>query len=182
MDLLWISFLNSDLHDWRGSGRSEDRLDKPGWVAEFLAEWHLPVTNQPDAAAIAALKDLRSLLQRIARSLADGAAVAAGDLGALNAALGGGAVLRQVDGAHGAYELKYVPAGTGWAQVHAEIAASLARSLAEGAAERIRFCDNPDCRWVFLDDTRNRNKRFCDDKACGNLMKVRRFRARKKST
>jgi len=31
------------------------------------------------------------------------------------------------------------------------------------------------------DDTRNRSKRYCDDKLCGNLTKVRRFRARKKA-
>ncbi|WP_141639042.1 CGNR zinc finger domain-containing protein, partial [Paenibacillus riograndensis] len=40
---------------------------------------------------------------------------------------------------------------------------------------------NPDCLWVYYDDTRNRSKRYCDDKMCGNLMKVRRFRARKKA-
>jgi predicted RNA-binding Zn ribbon-like protein len=41
--------------------------------------------------------------------------------------------------------------------------------------------ENADCLWVYYDDTRNRSKRYCDDKACGNLMKVRRFRARKKA-
>ena len=32
---------------------------------------------------------------------------------------------------------------------------------------------------LYYDDTRNRSKRYCDDKMCGNLMKVRRFRRRK---
>ncbi|MNI89783.1 CGNR zinc finger [compost metagenome] len=67
-----------------------------------------------------------------------------------------------------------------WTQVMAEVAASLAKTLIDGEIGRIRVCDNPDCRWVFYDDTRNRTKKYCEDKTCGNLMKVRRFRARKK--
>ncbi|MDT3426149.1 putative RNA-binding Zn ribbon-like protein [Paenibacillus forsythiae] len=56
------------------------------------------------------------------------------------------------------------------------------REIVEGKKpSRFRICDNPDCRWAYYDDTRNRSKRYCDDKACGNLMKVRRFRARKKA-
>ena len=182
MDLLWTSFLNSDFHDWRGTGRSEDRLDKPGWVAAFLAEWRLPAAGEPGAAEIAALKALRALLHRIASSMTGGLPVEGADLGALNAVLSGGAVLRRVDAADGGYDLKHLPASVGWLQVQAEIAASLASTLAEGEGVRIRFCENPDCQWVFLDDTRNHTKRFCDDKLCGNLMKVRRFRARRKST
>jgi predicted RNA-binding Zn ribbon-like protein len=64
----------------------------------------------------------------------------------------------------------------------AEIAASFARTLADGEKSRLRICDNPDCLWVYYDDTRNRSKRYCDDKMCGNLLKVRRFRARQKGS
>ncbi|UOK61501.1 CGNR zinc finger domain-containing protein [Paenibacillus sp. OVF10] len=34
---------------------------------------------------------------------------------------------------------------------------------------------------MFYDDTRSRTQKYCDDKMCGNLMKVRRFRAKRKS-
>ncbi|MNW66741.1 CGNR zinc finger [compost metagenome] len=63
----------------------------------------------------------------------------------------------------------------------AEIASSFAAALVEKETSRFRICENPDCLWVYYDDTRNRSKRYCDDKLCGNLMKVRRFRARKKA-
>jgi predicted RNA-binding Zn ribbon-like protein len=62
----------------------------------------------------------------------------------------------------------------------AEIAASFAHTLAEGDTKRIRICENRDCRWVFYDTTRNYSKRYCDEKACGNLMKVRKFRERQR--
>lgn len=77
--------------------------------------------------------------------------------------------------------MEWKPARTGWDAVMAEIAASFAKTLAEGEPSRFRICDNPDCLWAYYDDTRNRSKRYCDDKACGNLMKVRRFRAKKKA-
>lgn len=78
-------------------------------------------------------------------------------------------------------EIKLLPLHSGWEQVLAEIAASFAEALLEKEPTRFRICENPDCLWVYYDETRNRSKRYCDDKACGNLMKVRRFRARKKA-
>jgi predicted RNA-binding Zn ribbon-like protein len=48
---------------------------------------------------------------------------------------------------------------------------------------RLKAC--PDCRWVFYDHTRNGSKRWClmnaagsQGRSCGNIAKVRRYRAR----
>jgi predicted RNA-binding Zn ribbon-like protein len=48
--------------------------------------------------------------------------------------------------------------------------------LSEGAV-RVRACDNPECRWLFLDTSKNHTRRWCDMKICGNRMKARRFKA-----
>lgn len=40
---------------------------------------------------------------------------------------------------------------------------------------RIRLCDADDCVWLFLDTSKNRSRRWCDMKQCGNRNKVRRF-------
>ncbi len=181
MDLLWTDFLNSDWHDWRGSGRREDRLDKPAWLAEFLTGWKLGAPMPPDPAETATLKQLRTLLRRMAEALAAGTALAPADLQELNEVLAGGPVVRQVAITAPGYRLDLVPLRQDWPQVRAEIAASLAGTLVEGEGARVRICENPDCCWVFYDDTRNRAKRFCDEKLCGNLMKVRRFRARRRA-
>jgi predicted RNA-binding Zn ribbon-like protein len=42
---------------------------------------------------------------------------------------------------------------------------------------RLRVCENPDCRWLFLDTSKNHTRRWCDMKVCGNRMKARRFKA-----
>ncbi|MGB6690192.1 MAG: CGNR zinc finger domain-containing protein [Terracidiphilus sp.] len=43
--------------------------------------------------------------------------------------------------------------------------------------QKVRACDNPECRWLFLDTSKNRTRRWCDMKLCGNRMKARRFKA-----
>jgi len=43
---------------------------------------------------------------------------------------------------------------------------------------RLRACGNRRCGWLFVDRSANGRRRWCDPKACGNRMKVRRFRAR----
>jgi predicted RNA-binding Zn ribbon-like protein len=42
---------------------------------------------------------------------------------------------------------------------------------------RLRECGNPECRWLFLDTSKNHTRRWCDMKICGNRMKARRFKA-----
>lgn len=178
MDLLWTAFLNSEWHDWRGAGLPpEDRLEKPEWQRWFLSEYRLTAPVPPTPTDLAALRELRRFLRDLTEKLAAGGAVASDDLARLNRAMAGGPVIRHL--AEGP-RLELLPAGRGWQQVMAEVAASFAHTLTEGEGARVRICENPDCRWVFYDDTRNRTKRYCDDKTCGNLMKVRRFRARRK--
>jgi predicted RNA-binding Zn ribbon-like protein len=41
----------------------------------------------------------------------------------------------------------------------------------------LRECGNDECRWLFLDTSKNHTRRWCDMKICGNRMKARRFKA-----
>ena len=41
----------------------------------------------------------------------------------------------------------------------------------------LRECGNTECRWLFLDTSKNHTRRWCDMKICGNRMKARRFKA-----
>jgi predicted RNA-binding Zn ribbon-like protein len=45
----------------------------------------------------------------------------------------------------------------------------------------LRACEKPDCRWLFLDTSKNHTRRWCDMKICGNRMKARRFKAQHRS-
>ena len=53
----------------------------------------------------------------------------------------------------------------------AQSAADLLTSLKAGA---VRECGADDCAWLFLDESRNHSRRWCDMKVCGNRQKARR--------
>ena len=44
--------------------------------------------------------------------------------------------------------------------------------------ERLSICGNPFCRLVFLDSSKCRTRRWCDDAGCGNRSRVKRDRGR----
>ena len=50
--------------------------------------------------------------------------------------------------------------------------------LTQDDLSRLRRCGGDDCGWIFLDTSRNRGRRWCDMRDCGNVAKVRRFRHR----
>ena len=45
----------------------------------------------------------------------------------------------------------------------------------------IRECANEECRWLFLDTSKNHSRRWCDMRVCGNRMKARRFKAQRRA-
>jgi predicted RNA-binding Zn ribbon-like protein len=181
---LWEDFINSYWRDWRTGNKNndQDKLEDPEWLAEQLKKYALLETVMPDATELKKLKTLRSLLWEWVQAIVQGESVKGEMLEQLNIYMDKGPVTRQIvwksdDQA----EISLLPLYSGWEQVMAEIAASFAEALLEKEPSRFRICENPACLWVYYDDTRNRSKRYCDDKLCGNLMKVRRFRARKKA-
>lgn len=50
--------------------------------------------------------------------------------------------------------------------------------LTSAEVRTLRECAANTCGWLFLDTSRNRTRRWCNMKVCGNRDKVRRFRAR----
>lgn len=179
--MLWNVFLNSDYHDWRGSGHSEDLLDKTGWLEQFLSTCFLPYPGTPSSEEMDDLKQLRAHMLQIVQKLTVNESADPANLEGLNRVLSGGPMILRIKEANSSFHLEFSPLRAGWSRIGAEIAASFCRFLAENDPSRLRICENPDCRVIYYDESRNRSKRFCDDKACGNLMKVRRFRARQKA-
>lgn len=40
--------------------------------------------------------------------------------------------------------------------------------------ERVKICPSDDCGWLFLDESKNRRRRWCSMETCGNREKARR--------
>jgi predicted RNA-binding Zn ribbon-like protein len=61
----------------------------------------------------------------------------------------------------------------------AHFAMGLAWLVVAGQAGRVRSCESPTCNDVFVDLSRNRSRRYCDSRTCGNRLHVAAYRARK---
>lgn len=181
MELLWIDFVNSFWRDWRGSGRSEDRLANTEWMRGFIAKWELPELELSNPDNIDRLRHLRELIGQMTGQLTSGEPIHSEQIDALNQILKQGPVVFQIAAREDGYKLSSTPLSNDIDQFTASITTSFAEWIGKGDHSRVRICENVDCLWVFYDDTKNRSKRYCDDRACGNLMKVRRYRAKVKT-
>ncbi|WP_327086356.1 CGNR zinc finger domain-containing protein [Nonomuraea sp. NBC_01738] len=63
----------------------------------------------------------------------------------------------------------------------ADCGVALAHLLVEDEWERLRTCSAPDCGRVFVDESRNRSRVYCDSRTCGNRMHVAAYRARRRA-
>lgn len=132
--------------------------------------------RQPEAAAavLAEAVVLREALFALFAAVAAGEAPAPRDLDRLN---------RQLARCGG--NLRVEPRGKGFAlgcegeagdlgRMLGPVAWSAAELLAAGDLAAVRECAHPPCRWLFLDRSRNKSRRWCDMAVCGNRAKARR--------
>jgi len=62
----------------------------------------------------------------------------------------------------------------------AALAVSALSLLSGESAGRLRIC--PNCRWLFLDKSRNSSRLWCDMAVCGNRQKAKRHYRRRRAT
>ncbi len=173
-----LDFVNTRF--WRGKAEPTETLnsldDLLAWAARHTAA--RPLAPQPSllAAGIA----LRELLHRIFSARAEDRPVAAADLATLNAALAA-APTRATLAEDFAWLTTPGTNPAGAAALLAPVLWSAADLLAQGNRARLRTCANPECRYLFLDASRNGSRRWCDMGACGNRAKAQRHYLRAKA-
>ncbi|WP_307393917.1 CGNR zinc finger domain-containing protein [Bacillus horti] len=180
--MTWLTFINSFWTDWRGRDKGRDRLEEEEWFRTFLEKGNIKLNEPYTSELVEDLKHVRHEMSEVVRRLVNEELIRKEDMLKMNQWLAQGTYIRQIEQKENQFELITLPLDSSLAQLKAQIIASFVEALVEGQYKRIKICDNPDCRWVYYDTTKNRSKRFCDDKTCGNLMKVRRHRAQKKAS
>ncbi len=173
-EFAWLDLANT--LEWDGYGRVTDHLNGPAWLARILTHWNLS-TQVPRPVQIAKLIALRGLLRRMAAKLIDGKSLHARDLSALNSYLNV-PVRVQVFQRQNGVRSELVPLHAGWPWILSRIAASFAEMLALQRPDRLKYCLNEGCKWIFYDKTKGNTRRWCNDKTCGNRDRVRRARER----
>ena len=180
---LCLAAVNSVL--WRHSDAPVDRISgypelvrlvgRAGWLGS-AADLVTAAAARPVAAgrALARAIQLREALFPLFSAVAAGRRPAAAHLATLNEAL-----------AQGLGRLAVLPLpgsrafAAGWREPTAldlprwQIAASAGLLLTGAERDRIKQCPGERCGWVFLDASRNRSRRWCDSRECGNRERVR---------
>lgn len=132
--------------------------------------------RDPAAAEAVRLRalELREAIYRIFDAVASGIPPDGSDLEILNERLGPAMAELRVD---------RVEEGFGWrSNVDAgdlesplgPVARDAAELLISADLDRIKQCGGHDCAWLFVDESRNRSRRWCDMADCGNRAKQRR--------
>ena len=62
-----------------------------------------------------------------------------------------------------------------------KLASAALALLTSEELNKLSACSNPECRWLFLDGSKNHGRRWCDMKLCGNRIKARRYRGRQQA-
>jgi predicted RNA-binding Zn ribbon-like protein len=75
---------------------------------------------------------------------------------------------------------RHEPAGDGPDAALALVLGVVAEAMADGTWSRLKACPGPHCGWVFYDGSRNRSRQWCSMQICGNRVKGREFRARRR--
>ena len=76
----------------------------------------------------------------------------------------------------------YAPGARLAEHLAADCGMALAFVIAAGERSRLATCAAPDCDRVLVDLSRNRSKRYCDSRTCGNRLHVAAYRARQKTS
>jgi predicted RNA-binding Zn ribbon-like protein len=164
-----------------------------GVISEADARRMLRAAARDERGARRALRralELRELLYPIFRAIADGAEPPAELLHALRRAerdalahaelvrggRGGGG--SRAGALRGAMRWTWPPPRE-LADPLRPIAHAAVELLTGGPLEHVKICGN--CRWLFLDQSRNHSRRWCSMDECGTQMKQRRFVERRRS-
>jgi predicted RNA-binding Zn ribbon-like protein len=168
-----------DLLAWSQRAGSLDKR-----AAQTLAR-HARRRPEDAKAAFARALELRELADRVIRPVAAGDTPDANDLAALRAeesiALARAELAPAGDGPEWRWQWRDTDdlEAPLWPLAHAVV-----DLLTHGRLERLRSCAN--CRWLFLDESRNASRRWCSMDGCGTDVKKRRYvqrrRERRRST
>jgi predicted RNA-binding Zn ribbon-like protein len=151
---------------------------KVGIVGREGTERLLSREGSPDArAAVERAHGLRDLLSRIFLSIAEGREPSAADLEALASA-----ERESLSSAVLAGDLR---AGYGWRWPDERDVDTLLGPIVHAAVKllgsdqlgRLKSCT--DCHWLFLDQSKNRSRKWCTMEICGTHAKMRRYVARR---
>lgn len=164
---------------WRGTSRQVDHIDN----VPALMRWARDAGLIGDMAAMPEDQDAFLAQAHRLRSAVRGTfeAVVAGTSARSDRAV----LLDIARSCLASAELSGAPAELRYARTEDTILGAIAWGaialLGSARIGRVKICEPDNCRWLFLDTTKNGSRRWCDMGACGNRAKAAQHRTRLKS-
>ncbi|GAA3631946.1 CGNR zinc finger domain-containing protein [Streptomyces chitinivorans] len=166
-----------DLLNTAPDEHTPDTLTDTGALRAFVERNAVSDVGALDETDLAAVREVRDQFGRV--FAASDAHRAAELVNALVAAAGTTPRLTDHDGYD--WHIHYFAPGASLADhLAADGGMALAFLVVAGERERLRRCAAPDCRRAFVDLSRNRSRRYCDSRTCGNRLHVAAYRARQR--
>ena len=132
-------------------------------------------TAEGTQSFLTAARGLRESLYRIFSALSEENPPPANDIAALDEELS--TTLRQLRlvWRADAFQWALPPRAKQLPEVLWPVSLSAADLLRSELLPRVKECGSDTCSWMFIDESRNRSRRWCDMADCGNRAKARRF-------
>lgn len=164
-----LAFLNTaDL------AAAEETLTSPAALARWLAARNLvPEATPVEPRDLASALELREALRELA--VANNGGPVGDPPPDLRRALGSVRLRADVDD-NGNIVLE--PVGRPIQQGLGRLVVATIRAASNGSWHRVKACRNDECRWVFLDSSRNRSRTWCAMSVCGARAKSRAYQRR----
>jgi predicted RNA-binding Zn ribbon-like protein len=171
----WITSF-ADLIDWLEAAEAID--------VEQAARLRAVGERSPQAAheLWARAIELREAAARVFLARTEGRPAANEDLRAIDAEYARTAGFARLSATDGGFAWTIDSSATGLDAALRPLVESAVALLTSERLARLRRCGNSTCYWLFLDETKNCSRRWCEMASCGNLMKVRRHRARQRQS
>ena len=167
-----------DLVNTAAETGGEEALPDLGALSGFVAHHHVSEVASLDQEDLDAVRRVRDRFVAIWRAASDRQAI---DL--VNALVSDARTTPRLTDHDGwPLHIHYFAPGARLAEhLAADGGMALAFVLAAGEWDRLRTCTAPDCARVLVDLSRNRSRRYCDSRTCGNRLHVAAYRARRKT-
>lgn len=159
-------------------GSNEEGLRDLAALREFVVRHDVSEVGRLSAADLEGVQQLRETIRAVFS--APDEATAAAVVNTLVSQAGVTPRLTDHDGYD--WHIHYFTPGASLADHLAiDCGMALAHVIAAGETERLRRCEAPDCEQVLVDLSRNRSKRYCDARTCGNRLHVAAYRERQRA-
>lgn len=167
-----------DLVNTGPEGPGEEELGDLDDLQSFVERHDVSEVGALTRTDLVAVRELRSRIRPV--FAAPGDAEAAEMVNALVAESPVTPRLTDHDGY--AWHMHYFAPGASLAEhLAVDCGMALAHVISVGERERLRTCEAPDCEHVLVDLSRNRSKRYCDARTCGNRLHVAAYRERRRT-